>query len=167
MFRARGARGSRLTPSYPRFTLSGEGAERIPDSAAARAARLSADSHFLDRQMKTHISFRDVTERQPLRTELARQAAKFDRQLKKFDPDLLDLHVSLERRTRRGDQCIASVTLHLPMGQLHASEEAAHSVVALKHACAQLIRELKRFKARLRGDHKRRRARRLRRRATL
>lgn len=117
--------------------------------------------------MKTHISFRDVTERQPLRAELARQAAKFDRQLKKFAPDLLDLHVSLERRMRRGSQFIASVTLYLPMGQLHASEEAPLAVVALKHAGAQLMRELKRFKARLRGDDKRRRARRLRRRAAL
>jgi len=117
--------------------------------------------------MKTHISFRDVTERQALRTELARQAAKFDRQLKKFDPDLIDLHVSLGRRTQRGGQFIASVTLYLPMGQLHASEEASLAVVALKHACAQLLRELKRFKARLRGDDKRRRARRTRRRATL
>jgi ribosome-associated translation inhibitor RaiA len=110
--------------------------------------------------MKTHISFRGVTERQPLRAELARQAGKFDRQLKKFDPDLFDLHVSLERRVRRGDQFIASVTLYLPMGQLHASEEAPRAVVALKHASAQLLRELKRFKAHLRGDDKRRRARR-------
>jgi len=117
--------------------------------------------------MKTHISFHDVTERQPLRAELARQAAKFDRQLKKFDPDLLDLHVSLERRTQRGGQFIASVTLYLPMSQLHASHEATHSTVALKHACAQLMRELKRFKARLRGDDKRRQARRTRRRASL
>ncbi|MGH9804969.1 MAG: HPF/RaiA family ribosome-associated protein [Candidatus Acidiferrales bacterium] len=117
--------------------------------------------------MKSHISFHDVSERQALRTELARQNAKFDRQLKKFDPDLFDLHVSLVRRTRRGAQFIASVTLYLPMGQLHASEEASHSVVALKHACAQLMRELKRFKARLRGDDKRRQARRSRRRASL
>lgn len=117
--------------------------------------------------MKTHISFRDLAERQPVLTELGRQAAKFDRQLKKFAPDLLDLRVGLKRRTRRGDLFIASVTLHLPMSQLHASEEAPHAVVALKHACAQLMRELKRFKARLRGDDKRRRARRLRRRAAL
>lgn len=110
--------------------------------------------------MKAHISFRDVTERQALRAELARQVAKLDRQLKKFDPDLVDLHVSLARRSRRGSQCIASVTLYLPMGQLHASEESAHAVVAFKHACAQLLRELKRFKAHLRGDDKRRRARR-------
>lgn len=117
--------------------------------------------------MKTHISFRDVAERQLIRAELARQAAKFDRQLKKFDPDLFDLHVSLERRSRRGGRFIASVTLYLPMSQLHASEEDARAVVALKHSCAQLMRELKRFKARLRGDDKRRRARRLQRRASL
>lgn len=117
--------------------------------------------------MKTHISFRDVAERQAITRELGRQAAKLDRQLKKFDPDLVDLHVSLEKRTRRGSSFIASVTLYLPSSQLHASEEAALAVMALKHACAELLRELKRFKARLRGDDKRRQASRHRRRRLL
>lgn len=110
--------------------------------------------------MKTHISFRDSTERQPIERELARQAAKLDRQLKKFDPDLVNLHVSLEHRVRRGNLFTASVTLYLPSNQLHASEEAPLAVVALKHACAELLGELKKFKARLRGDDQRRRARR-------
>lgn len=110
--------------------------------------------------MKNHISFHDVTERLPIQRELARQAAKFDRQLKKFDPDLVNLHVSLEKRVRRGSLFTASVTLYLPSSQLHASEEAPLAVVALKHACAELLRELKTFKAHLRGDNHRRRARR-------
>jgi len=114
--------------------------------------------------MKTHVSFRDVDERHIVKKELARQATKFERQLKKFNPDLFDLHLSLGKRKRHGTLYQASVTLYLPMGQLHAGEEAPHAVVALKHASALLMRELKKFKARLRGDDKRRRASRLRRR---
>lgn len=108
--------------------------------------------------MKNTVTYRDVAEHAPVQRELQRQTAKLDRQLKKFDPDLVDLHVSVERRSQPQHPFAASVTLYLPSAQLHASEQGPLPVVALKHAAAELMRELKKFKAKLRGDHKRRQA---------
>lgn len=109
--------------------------------------------------MKAHISYHQIAERQPILQEVRRQGGKFERHLKKFDPDLVDMHVRLTKRVRPKTVFSAAVTLYLPSNQLHASEEAAHPVVALKHACAELLRELKTFKAKLRGEDKRRRVR--------
>lgn len=108
--------------------------------------------------MNVHISYRGIAERQAIERELRRQATRLDRRLKKFAPDLIALHVSLEKRIRRVTLFIASITLYLPSAQLHASEEASLPVVAVKHACTELLRELKTFQARLRGEDKRRRA---------
>lgn len=110
--------------------------------------------------MKTTITYRDVPQKEPVQKELQRQTAKLDRQLKKFAPDLLELHVAVKKRAQPREPFAASVTLYLPMGQLHAGEQAKLPVVAVKHACAQLIRELKKFKAKLRGEDKRRQVRR-------
>jgi ribosome-associated translation inhibitor RaiA len=107
--------------------------------------------------METHIRYYGVPERQPIIHEVSRQALRLDRHLKKFDPDLVDLRLSLTRRLRPRPFFLASVTLYLPSTQLHAGEEAARPVVAVKHAFAELLRELKRFKAKLRGEGKRRR----------
>ena len=107
--------------------------------------------------MKTHISYHDIHERRPIERELGRQADKLKRRLKKFHPDLLNLHVSLARRTRPVIRFISSVTLHFPSGPLNASEEGPAPVIALKHACAELLRELAKHQAKLRGEHQRRR----------
>jgi len=108
--------------------------------------------------MKTHISYQGVSERRPIQHEVQRQSLRLDRHLKKFDPDLVDLRLGLSRRVRPRPFFSASVTLYLPSTQLHAAEEAAQPVVAVKHAFAELLRELKKFKAKLRGEDKLRRA---------
>jgi ribosome-associated translation inhibitor RaiA len=107
--------------------------------------------------METHIRYYGVAERQPVVREVSRQASRLDRHLKKFDPDLVDLRLSLSRRVRPRPFFSASVTLYLPSIQLHAGEDAAQPVVAVKHAFAELLRELKKFKAKLRGEDKLRR----------
>jgi hypothetical protein len=38
--------------------------------------------------MKTHVSYQDIRERRAIERELRRQAAKLDRRLRKFNPDL-------------------------------------------------------------------------------
>jgi ribosome-associated translation inhibitor RaiA len=109
-------------------------------------------------QMKTHISYQGVSERSPIQREVRRQATRLDRHLKKFDPDLVDLRLGLLRRVRPRPFFSASVTLYLPSTQLHAAEDASQPVVAVKHAFSELLRELKKFKAKLRGEDKVRRA---------
>lgn len=74
--------------------------------------------------MKIHVSFHGMADREPLERELRRQAARLEKRLSKFAPDLVDLHVSLARHARRGEQVVASLSLYLPPGQVHAREEA-------------------------------------------
>lgn len=104
--------------------------------------------------MKTNISYHQIAERQPIVHEVRRQGTKLQRHLKKFDPDLVDLRVSLARRVRPQTVFLASLTLYLPSTQLHAREEGGRPVTALKGAFAELLRELKTFKAKLRGEDK-------------
>lgn len=114
--------------------------------------------------MKIHLRNRGVGEKESIDKEVARQTTKLGRHLRKFDPDLVDIHINIARRKRTVRPFIASVTLSLPAGQLHAKSEAARPVTALKESFAELLRELKPYKAKLRGDNQVRRASRTRRR---
>lgn len=99
--------------------------------------------------MKSHIRYRGIGDRDGVEHELRRQTEKLQRHLKKFAPDLVDLHVSLERRIQPTRPFLASITLRLPPGQLYASESGPGAVPALKHAFAELWREVKKLKAKL------------------
>ena len=108
--------------------------------------------------MKVHVRNRGAGEKENIEKEVRRQTAKLGRQLRKFDPDLVDFHVNITRRKQPIRPFSASVTLSLPPGQLHARAEAARPVTALKHTFGELLRELKTYKAKLRGDRHVRRA---------
>ena len=116
--------------------------------------------------MKLHLRNRGVGEKEIIGKEVARQTAKLGRQLRKFDPDLIDVHVNVARRKQPIHPFSASVTLSLPPGRLHAKSDAARPVTALKRSFGELLRELKTYKAKLRGDSHVRRASRTRRRVT-
>ncbi len=90
--------------------------------------------------MKTHVSYHDLPHHEKIERELQRQEANLARRLKKFDPDLVRLHVSLVRRTRSVTKFISSVTLSLPAMHLNAGDEAAKPLAALKHGFAELFR---------------------------
>ncbi len=108
--------------------------------------------------MKSHVRYRGIGDKDGVERELRRQTAKLNRHLKKFEPDLVGLHVSLERRVQPTRPFLASVTLRLPPGQLHASESGPEAVPALKHAFAELWREVKKLKAKLQRKKDLRRA---------
>ena len=108
--------------------------------------------------MKTQVRYRGISDKDGIEHELRRQTSKLERHLKKFSPDLVDLHVGLERRVLPTRPYLASVTLHLPPGQLHASESGPAAVPALKSAFAELWREVKKLKAKLQRKTERRRA---------
>ena len=109
--------------------------------------------------MKVHVRNRGVAEKEKVQKEVGRQTAKLDRQLRKFDADLVDLHINVTRRKRPTLPFAATTTLTLPPKQLHAKAEAARPVTALKKSFAELLRELKTYKAKLRGENNLRRAR--------
>ena len=108
--------------------------------------------------MKTQVRYRGISDREGVERELRRQTAKLNRHLKKFEPDLVDLHVSLERLVQPTRPFLASVTLQLPPGQLQSRETGPEAVLALKHAFAELWREVKKLKAKLQRKKELRRA---------
>lgn len=114
--------------------------------------------------MKIHLRNRGAGEKEAIDKEVARQAAKLGRQLRKFNPDLVDVHINIAKRKQGIRPFTASVTLSLPAGRMHAKSQAARPVTALKESFAELIRELKKYKAKLRGDNHVRRESRTRRR---
>jgi len=108
--------------------------------------------------MKLQVRYHNIGDKSRAERELRRQAAKLKRHLKKFSPDLVDLHVSLEREKRPTNPFEASLALHLPPGQLHARETARDELAALKYAFAELWREIEKMKAKLQRKSQRRRA---------
>ncbi len=106
--------------------------------------------------MKTQVRYRQVQNRTGVERELGRQIAKLDRRLKKFAPDLVDLHVSVEHEGKPATPFNASVTLSLPPGRLHADEDAPDPVGALKEAFGEVNRELNKLKTRLNRKNRRR-----------
>jgi ribosomal subunit interface protein len=108
--------------------------------------------------MKLQVRYHNIGDKARAERELRRQTAKLKRHLKKFSPDLVDLHVSLEREKRPINPFEASLALYLPPGQLHARETAPDELAALKYAFAELWREIKKMKAKLQRKTERRRA---------
>jgi ribosome-associated translation inhibitor RaiA len=91
--------------------------------------------------------------------ETARHAAKLDRILKRYSPDLVLLHGSLEK-TPRKTEFNFSLNLNLPTGTLHATGVGADVLGSAKAAFAELEVQVTKHQAKLRKDYvwKRKRA---------
>jgi ribosome-associated translation inhibitor RaiA len=91
--------------------------------------------------------------------EVARHAAKLNRILKRYSPDLVLLHGSLEK-TPRKTEFNFSLNLNLPTGTLHSTGVGADVLGSVKAAFAELEPQITRHQAKLRKDYvwKRKRA---------
>jgi len=91
--------------------------------------------------------------------ETARHAAKLNRILKRYAPDLVLLHGSLEKTPRKSEFNF-SLNLNLPTGTLHATGVGADVLGSAKAAFAELEVQVKKHQAKLRKDYvwKRKRA---------
>jgi ribosomal subunit interface protein len=105
----------------------------------------------------SHIEpeFRDSVEH-----ESQRHVEKLNRLLKRYAPDLVALHGSLEKTPRKIEYTF-SVNLTLPTGTLHASAAGADVLSSAKGAFAELEAQVKKHQEKLRKDYiwKRKRAR--------
>jgi len=103
--------------------------------------------------METHF-------RKHVELDLARGIQKLERLLKKYDPDLVLLHSSLETIERTAQFSFA-LTLSLPTGTLHAASTTADVRSSAKSAMAELEKQVKKHQQKLRKDYewKRKRAR--------
>jgi len=111
--------------------------------------------------MKISYSNVNAESRRAIEKETAHRLQKLGRLLQHYDPDLVQLHESMEKQPHKAGH-IFSLNLSLPTGTLHASGEAADVRAAAKIAFAEIEVQLKKHQQKLRKDYvwKRKRGRR-------
>jgi ribosomal subunit interface protein len=102
--------------------------------------------------MKMSFSRIQADVREAVEEVLTRHVAKLERLLKRYAPDLVQLHGDLELRPRRSDFNFA-VNLVLPTGTLHASAIAPDAPGSVRAAFSELEGQLKKHKEKLRKDY--------------
>ena len=90
--------------------------------------------------------------REPVETETQRHVVKLEKLLKRYVPDLVQLHGDIEKHPRK-ENYIFSVNLSLPTGTLHATGEGAEVRGSVKSAFAELEAQIKKHMALLRKDY--------------
>jgi len=90
--------------------------------------------------------------REPVEKETHRQAAKLDKLLQRYAPDLVLLHADIEKRARK-ESYKFTVNLSLPTGMLHATGEGSDVLASVKTAFAELCEQCKKHQALLRKDY--------------
>jgi len=110
--------------------------------------------------MRITYSHIEVESRGLIESECARQSEKLDRLLKRYAPDSVQLHVSLERTPRRMAYDV-SLNLTLSTGTLHATGSGSDVRAGTKAAFAEIGAQVKKHQEKLRKDYvwKRKRAR--------
>jgi ribosome-associated translation inhibitor RaiA len=110
--------------------------------------------------MKVFYSQIENGVRESIENECERHVAKLNRLLKRYDPDLVQLHCTLEKTPRRTEFGF-SLNLILPTGSLQATGRGALARSGAKAAFGELENQLKKHQEKLRKDYtwKRKRSR--------
>ena len=90
--------------------------------------------------------------RRAVESELERHIGKLDRLLKHYDPDLVELHGSLEKIAEK-NQFALSLNLTLPTGTLHATGVGSDIPSSTKAAFAEIESQVKKHQQKLRKDY--------------
>ena len=102
--------------------------------------------------MKIFNSNIEPEHRSTIDKEAAHHITKLQRLLKRYDPDLIELHLSVEKTPRKIEYA-CSVNLRLPTGNLHASGAASEVRTAAKTAFAEIESQVKKHQEKLRKDY--------------
>ena len=110
--------------------------------------------------MKITYSNISAEHRESVEEDFGRHVQKLSRLLKRYAPDLVHLHSSLEKTPRKSEFGF-SLHLTLPTGTLHATGLGADVRSSAKAAFAELEAQVKKHQQKLRKDYvwKRKRAR--------
>jgi len=84
--------------------------------------------------------------------DFARHLDKLNRLLKRYSPDLVQLHSSLEKVPRKTEFDF-SLNLTLPTGTLHATGAGSDVRASAKAAFAELEQQVKKHQEKLRKDY--------------
>jgi ribosome-associated translation inhibitor RaiA len=102
--------------------------------------------------MKISYSHVQSDFRKEIEAESKHHVEKLNRLLKKYSPDLIQLHGSLVRTPRTSDYEY-SLNIILPSGTLHATGTAAELRSAVKMAFAEIELQVKKHQQKLRKDY--------------
>lgn len=111
--------------------------------------------------MKTSFNYKQVELREQAEEEVKHGAKRLEKFLKRFAPDLIQLHGAFERIPHKNSFTL-SLNLSLPTGTLHATGEANDEAGSVRVAFAEILTQLKKHMSKLRKDYewKRKRTRR-------
>jgi ribosomal subunit interface protein len=102
--------------------------------------------------MKTSFSHIRADLRQAIEHVSARHLEKLEKLLKRYAPDLVQLHGGLQERPRKAEFSF-SLNLALPTGTLHATGIAPDATSSVRVAFVELEAQLKKHKEKLRKDY--------------
>jgi ribosome-associated translation inhibitor RaiA len=110
--------------------------------------------------MRIALSYKNLVKNGNLEEQFAKHISKLTRLLSSYQPDLVQLHATLEKNAHKEEYYI-SLNLTLPAGQLHATGEGGDTQVSVRRAFEELQRQVSKHVAKLRHDYqwKRKRAR--------
>ena len=78
---------------------------------------------------------------------------KLDRLIPTFSDELVSLQATVEKHLKRGDYS-TSLSLHFPQQTLHAQEQSRDLRGAIRASVDELIRQVDRYKSKLRREHR-------------
>lgn len=102
--------------------------------------------------MKITYSGIDAEVRKFVEEESKHSIQKLNRLLKRYSPDLVQLHGSLEKAPRKTEFSF-SLHLTLPTGVLHATGVGGNVRMSLKAAFAEINAQVKKHQQKLRKDY--------------
>lgn len=106
--------------------------------------------------MKASLTTKDLDSREAVQDEFDDHLPKLQRMLKRYSPDLVQLHGAFEKHARKQEFSFA-LNLSLPTGTLHCVGEGSEVRSAVKQAFAELNAQLKKHQELLRKDFQRKR----------
>ena len=89
---------------------------------------------------------------QAVEEEIALNAPKIEKLLKRYAPDVAKLHASFSQVPRKVEFEV-SMKLSLPQGQLYATGTGTHVRASVKQAFGELEQQLKKHQQKLRKDY--------------
>jgi ribosome-associated translation inhibitor RaiA len=102
--------------------------------------------------MKVSISYKLTEWRKPVETETERHVKKMEKLLKRYKPDLVQLHGIIDKHPRK-EEYQFTLNLSLPTATLHATGEGSDVRACAKAAFAEIEAQIKKHVALLRKDY--------------
>lgn len=102
--------------------------------------------------MKVALRHANEDWREPIERETKHHIAKIEKLLKRYAPDLVQLHGDIKKQPRK-ESYVFTLNISLPTGTLHATGEGDDVLKSVKAAFAEIEKQIKKHMALLRKDY--------------